>query len=95
MCLNDRLTLGLCPSWKKKRFTILGVEWSYELAMICKGYECSLEAGFQTLLQVYIQLQTGWAALQFWRDLVKAYMEDGGMILLLVTRHKLMHPAIV
>ena len=74
------MTLGLCPSWKRKRFTILGVEWSYEIAMICKGYECALEAGFQTLLQVYIQMQTQWIALLFWRDLVKAYMEDGGNI---------------
>ena len=49
--------------------------------MICKGYECALEAGFQTLLQVYIQMQTQWVALKFWRDLVKAYMEDGGKIL--------------
>ena len=78
--LHNRLTLGLCPSWKRKRFTILGVEWSYEIAMICKGYECALEAGFQTLLQVYIQMQTQWIALLFWRDLVKAYMEDGGNI---------------
>ena len=78
------MTLGLCPSWKRKRFTILGVEWSYEIAMICKAYECALEAGFQTLLQVYIQMQTQWVVLLFWRDLVKAYMEDGGKILQLL-----------
>ena len=45
--LHNRLTLGLCPSWKRKRFTILGVEWSYEIAMICKGFECALEQAFK------------------------------------------------
>ena len=61
----------------------MGVEWSYEFAMYCKGYECSVEAGLQTLLQVYIQMRTGWVGLQFWRELVKAYMVDGGTELLI------------
>ena len=78
--IHFRLCLGLSQSWKRKKITILGVEWNYELAMICKGYECSLEAGFQVLLQVYIQMQTQWVLLHFWRDLVKAHMEDGGKI---------------
>ena len=36
------------------------IEWSYEAAVIAKGYECFLEAGFQTMLQTYIQMRTGW-----------------------------------
>ena len=46
--------------------------------MICKGHECSLEAGFQVLLQVYIQMQTQWLGVQVWRDLKKPFMQDGG-----------------
>ena len=45
MTLNDgmifayknRCTLGLRESWKKKKFNILGVEWTYETAMIAKA----------------------------------------------------------
>ena len=45
MTLNDgmifayknRCTLGLRESWKKKKFYILGVEWTYETAMIAKA----------------------------------------------------------
>ena len=74
-----RLALGLCDSWKKKRFNIFGVEWTYEKAMICKGYECSLEAGLQVLLQTYIQMRTGWLGIQWWNELTKAYMELGGI----------------
>ena len=52
--------------------------------MICKGYECSLEAGLQVLLQTYIQMRTGWLGIQWWNELTKAYMELGGT----VTGHK-------
>ena len=64
----------------------MGVTWSYEFAMLSKGYECCLEAGLQTLIQVYIQMRTGWIGLQFWRELVKAYMEDGGTFKSLICR---------
>ena len=70
--------LGLRESWKRKKFKILGVEWSYEKAMICKGYECSLEACLQVLLQTYIQMRTGWLGMHWLRDLTKGYKEDGG-----------------
>ena len=62
----------------------MGINWSYEFAMLSKGYECCLEAGLQTLIQVYIQMRTGWIGLQFWRELVKAYMEDRGTFTSLV-----------
>ena len=64
-----RLFLGLNPSWKKKKFTFLGTDWSYEIAVLCKGYECFLEAGYQTLLQTYINMRTewhGWLWLKQW-----------------------------
>ena len=76
-CIS-RLILGLRESWKRKKFKILGVEWSYEKAMICKGYECSLEACLQVLLQTYIQMRTGWLGMHWLRDLTKGYKEDGG-----------------
>ena len=47
-----RLFLGLSPRWKKKKFHLLGLEWDYETAVQAKGFECFLESGFQTLLQV-------------------------------------------
>ena len=67
---------------------MMGVNWSYEFAILSKGYECCLEAGLQTLIQVYIQMRTGWVGLQFWRELVKAYMEDGGIFKSLIYQQK-------
>ena len=29
--------MGLQRSWRKKKFNILGVEWTYETAMIAKA----------------------------------------------------------
>ena len=55
-----RLLLGLTPEGRQKRVNFLEIEWSYEAAVIAKGYECFLEAGFQTMLQTYIQMRTGW-----------------------------------
>ena len=55
-----RLLLGLTPEGRQKRVNFLELEWSYEAAVIAKGYECFLEAGFQTMLQTYIQMRTGW-----------------------------------
>ena len=55
-----RLLLGLTPEGRQKRVDFLEIEWSYEAAVIAKGYECFLEAGFQTMLQTYIQIRTGW-----------------------------------
>ena len=71
--------MGLRESWRKKKFNTFGIEWSYEKAMICKGYECSLEAGLQVLLQTYIQMRTGWLGTHWWIELTKPYMEDGGI----------------
>ena len=34
---KNRCTLGLRKSWKKKKFHVLGVEWTYETAMIAKA----------------------------------------------------------
>ena len=73
-----RLFLGLVPSWRDRRLTFLGVEWSYECAILCKGYECFLEAGFQTLLHTYIQMKTNWYGWPFWRNLDKSYMIKEG-----------------
>ena len=55
-----RLLLGLTPEGRQKQVNFLEMEWSYEAAVIAKGYECFLEAGFQTILQTYIQMRTGW-----------------------------------
>ena len=55
-----RLLLGLTPEGRQKRVNFLEIEWSYEAAVIAKGYECFLEAGFQTILQTYVQMRTGW-----------------------------------
>ena len=32
-----RCTMGLRRSWRKKKFNILGIEWTYETAMIAKA----------------------------------------------------------
>ena len=40
-----RLLLGLTPEGRQKRVNFLELEWSYEAAVIAKGYECFLEAG--------------------------------------------------
>ena len=48
-----------------------------------KGFECSIESGLQVLLQTYIQMSTGWLGIQWWKELSKGYMKDGGMIIIL------------
>ena len=74
-----RLFLGLNPAWRNKKFTFLGVEWSYERAVQFKGYECFLEAGFQTLLQTYVQMRTGWQEMSAFNIYFKqGYLLDNG-----------------
>ena len=68
--------MGLVPSWREKKFTFLGTDWSYEIAVICKGYECFLEAGYQTLLQTSINMRTGWHG-WLW---LKQYLLGGQLI---------------
>ena len=60
----------------QKKVMFLEMEWSYEQAVIAKGYECFLEAGFQTLLQTYIQMRTGWP---WFRKLSKGYFLGDGI----------------
>ena len=70
-----RLLLGLTPEGRQKWVNFLEIEWSYEAAVIAKGYECFLEAGFQTLLQTYIQMRTNWP---YFRTLRKGYILNEG-----------------
>ena len=72
------MTLGCCTSWKSKKYTFFGVDWSYEAAMIAKSYEVALEAGLQTLIMTYVHMTTGWMSLNVFKDLTKAYMQGGG-----------------
>ena len=72
------MTLGCCTSWKSKKYTLFGVDWSYEAAMIAKSYEVALEAGLQTLIMTYVHMTTGWMSLNVFKDLTKAYMQEGG-----------------
>ena len=70
-----RLLLGLTENGREKRVVFLEMEWSYEDAVVAKGYECFLEAGFQTLLQTYIQMRTNWP---YFRTLRKGYILNEG-----------------
>ena len=76
---SGRLILGICDSWKCKKYTFLGVNWSYEAAMIAKGYEVAFEAGLQTLVMTYVHMKTGWLSINVFKDLTKAYMQGGGI----------------
>ena len=73
-----RLFMGLLPSWRTKKVTLFGNEWTYEKAVLCKGYECCLEAGWQTLLQTYIQMRTDWYGWPWWTEFPKGYRIHGG-----------------
>ena len=53
-----RLLVGFHPVWRNKRITILGVDWSFERAVVYKTDEGFVEAGLQTLLQTYIHMNT-------------------------------------
>ena len=56
--------LALNPNWKTENTAILGTEWSYQDAITAKVYEGFLEAGPQTMLQLYIQMTTSWPVIQ-------------------------------
>ena len=70
--------MGICTSWKAKKYTFFGVDWNYEAAMIAKGYEVAVEASLQTLIMTYVHMTTGWMSLNVFKDLTKAYMQGGG-----------------
>ena len=70
--------MGTFTSWKGKKYILFGVNWSYEAAMISKGYEVALEASLQTLIMTYVNMRTGWMSLNVFKDLTKAYMQGGG-----------------
>ena len=53
-----RLLVGFHPVWRNKRITILGVDWSFERAVVYKTDEGFVEAELQTLLQTYIHMNT-------------------------------------
>ena len=74
------LILGLVPSWRKKTYIFLDIEWSYETAMMAKGYESSLESGPQAIIQTYLMMLTNFYGWPFWRVLMKGYwdQEDNG-----------------
>ena len=72
--------MGTCTSWKAKKYTFFGVDWNYEAAMIAKGYEVAVEASLQTLIMTYVHMTTGWMSLNVFKDLTKAYMQEGGTI---------------
>ena len=74
------LFMGVVPSWRNKKVNFLGMDWSYEIAIICKGYEVCLEAGLQTLLGTYLQMATGWHGWPWWRNLDKGYLNGGGTL---------------
>ena len=46
--------------------------------MIAKSYEVALEASLQTLIMTYVHMTTGWMSLNVFKDLTKAYMQEGG-----------------
>ena len=75
------LFMGVVPSWRNKRVNFMGMEWSYEIAIICKGYEVCLEAGLQTLLGTYLQMVTSWHGWPWWRNLDKGYLNVGGKLI--------------
>ena len=84
--LSFRLFLGVVPKWRKRSFTFLGMDWSYERSVFYKGFECFYESGPQTLLHTYVQMRTRWVDMQALQALLvplkKGYILNGGNLLL-------------
>ena len=59
-----RTLLGMNPNWKSYSFSFLGEDWNYLSGIESKAYEGFFEAGYQMILQIYIQQKTGWPSIK-------------------------------
>ena len=59
-----RTLLGMNPNWKSYSFHFLGEDWNYLSGIESKAYEGFFEAGYQMILQIYIQQKTGWPSIK-------------------------------